>query len=117
MKKLILSSAAMVMAFSFSAIAGTPETKGEANAKVAVTPEVVTATAESMYWFPTNEAGNALVDPAGIPLNQEPSADAPCEAQTLKHCAKGFAPEDTHISGGKRVPTPPVSSGRSAYKN
>lgn len=107
------------MAFSFSAIAGTPKAKGDAKAKVEATTETATATVaadEAMYWFPTKDNGNELLDPAGIPLSQTPSVNKPCDGTSSNYCAKGFLPADTHISEGKRLPTPPVSSGAPAKK-
>lgn len=73
MKKLLLSSAAMMLAFSFSAIAGVPENnKSEAKAKTE-------AKESHTYRFVSQDVNGLITFEEGTNNNCPPGGNKPCE--------------------------------------
>lgn len=77
MKKLILSTAALMLATAFS-FAGTPDTKTEAKAK----PEVKTETTTLVYHYTGKDAQGRIVFQEGPAPDCNGLGSVPCEWQT-----------------------------------
>jgi len=65
-----------------------------------------------LYWFETNDAGNALDDPSGIDESIPPSSAGPCGGSQSQYCARGFTEEQTTVDeNGMRVPNVSITAG------
>lgn len=87
MKKIIIATATMMLAFSFNSFAGTPENKGEAKneTKVEAPAEINNeATATNYHWYSVDGTVEYGYGPNPI--------DSPC-GETGSGCAKGFLSE------------------------
>lgn len=78
MKKIIFSAAAIVMALSFNAFAGTPETKGETK------PETNTSSAQVYHYASENTAEGQFRNTAN--WMPGPSSDPTCHQANAKPC-------------------------------
>lgn len=88
MKKLILSSAAILMAFSFSAIAGTPENnKSEAKAKVTYVYHYESEDLEGNITFasgPANGCPNGTAKPCEWESDQPMDTNTPLKKEQIQ---------------------------------